>query len=62
LPTAMPWALDAERVLVATRGDKKAREGVTEFALVTEIGRAIAGVRAPDELVLEILTQGAETQ
>jgi 3-dehydroquinate synthase len=57
LPVTVPHQLDAQRILTATRGDKKAREGVTEFALVTEIGRAVAGVRASDDLVLEVLTQ-----
>jgi len=62
LPVATPKSLDAERILAATRSDKKAREGVVEYALLAEIGRAIAGVRAPDEKVLEVLTQDAKMQ
>lgn len=61
LPTAVPGSLDPMRVLAATRSDKKAREGVVEYALIAGIGRAIAGVRAPDEAVLAVLTQSAET-
>jgi 3-dehydroquinate synthase len=62
LPHAVPGQLDVDRILAATRSDKKAREGVVEYALITEIGRAIAGVRAPDETVLQVLTQQADTQ
>jgi 3-dehydroquinate synthase len=62
LPHAIPKHLDAHRILAATRGDKKAREGVTEYALIAEIGRAVAGVRAPDETVLQMLTQEAGMQ
>jgi 3-dehydroquinate synthase len=62
LPVASPKSLDANRILAATRSDKKAREGVVEYALIAEIGRAVAGVRAPDEAVLEVLTQDAKTQ
>jgi 3-dehydroquinate synthase len=62
LPTATPKSLDAMRILAATRSDKKAREGAVEYALISEIGRAIAGVRAPDETVLQVLTQGVGTQ
>ena len=62
LPVTIPKDLDLKRILLATHGDKKAREGVTEYALVAEIGRAIAGVRAPDETVLEVLTQSGSAQ
>jgi 3-dehydroquinate synthase len=62
LPVATPKSLDANRILAATRSDKKAREGVVEYALIAEIGRAIAGVRAPDETVLEVLTQDMNAQ
>jgi 3-dehydroquinate synthase len=62
LPVSIPKDLAARRILSATRGDKKAREGVTEYALVAEIGRAIAGVRAPDETVLQVLTQSGGGQ
>jgi 3-dehydroquinate synthase len=62
LPHALPRDLDARRVLAATRGDKKAREGVVEYALIAEIGHAVAGVRAPDETVLELLMQDTHIQ
>lgn len=62
LPVATPKSLDAHRILSATRNDKKAREGVVEYALIAGIGRAIAGVRAPDATVLEVLTQDANSQ
>ena len=62
LPVTIPKDLDLQRILLATRRDKKAREGVTEYALVAEIGRAIAGVRAPDETVLQLLTQSGSAQ
>ncbi|MDQ2765758.1 MAG: 3-dehydroquinate synthase, partial [Gemmatimonadota bacterium] len=62
LPTSTPESLDAHRILAATRSDKKAREGVVEYALIAEIGRAIAGVRASDETVLQMLTQDTNTQ
>jgi 3-dehydroquinate synthase len=62
LPVTIPKDLDLKRILLATHGDKKAREGVAEYALVAEIGRAIAGVRAPDETVLEVLTQSGSAQ
>jgi 3-dehydroquinate synthase len=57
LPHSLPEHLDSDRIVAATRRDKKARAGVVEYALVAEIGRAIAGVRAPDETVLEVLSQ-----
>jgi 3-dehydroquinate synthase len=62
LPYELPRNLDPRRVLAATRGDKKVRGGVVEYALIAEIGRAMAGVRAPDETVLELLLQDARTQ
>jgi 3-dehydroquinate synthase len=62
LPHGLPGNLDARRVLAATRSDKKAREGVVEYALIAEIGHGVAGVRAPDETVLELLLQDAHTQ
>jgi 3-dehydroquinate synthase len=62
LPHAVPQQLDPHRIVVATRGDKKAREGIVEYALIAEIGRAVAGVRAPDETVLDLLLQDAHAQ
>jgi len=58
LPVMVPAHLSGERILAATRGDKKAREGVTEYALLEKIGRAVAGVRAPDDVVLSVLEDG----
>jgi 3-dehydroquinate synthase len=57
LPLTVPNELDPALILAATRGDKKAREGVTEYALLEKIGRATAGLRAPDEMVLAILAE-----
>ncbi len=62
LPVTIPKDLEAMHILSATRGDKKAREGTTEYALVDAIGHAVAGVRASDEIVLEVLTQRSEIQ
>jgi 3-dehydroquinate synthase len=62
LPYALPKQLAPKHILAATRGDKKAREGVVEYALIAEIGRGMAGVRAPDETVLQVLTQDATSQ
>ena len=62
LPVTLPKALDPRRILAAARSDKKAREGMTEYALLAEIGVARAGVRAPDETVLELLTQSGNAQ
>ena len=62
LPHTVPRQLDPHRIVSATRGDKKAREGIVEYALIAEIGRAVAGVRAPDEIVLELLLQDAHAQ
>ena len=60
LPTARPAGVAAEEVLAHARGDKKARRGVTEYALPRRIG-AMAGessgwaVPVPDDLVREVL-------
>lgn len=61
LPTDRPRDMSADDVIALTRADKKARRGVTEYALPRRIG-AMAGERAgwavpvPDALVREILT------
>jgi 3-dehydroquinate synthase len=60
LPVVVPAHLTSAHILAATRGDKKAREGVTEYALLEKIGRAVAGVRAPDETVLSVLMENAD--
>jgi 3-dehydroquinate synthase len=62
LPSAVPGKLDPNRILAATRSDKKARAGAVEYALIAEIGRAVAGVRAGDETVLDLLTQQPDAQ
>ena len=64
LPTAIPRELSPEAIVAATRSDKKARAGRTEYALPASIGRmAGAGdgwsVRADEALVLEVLRAGA---
>ena len=62
LPVSLPAAMRAGDVLALTRQDKKARGGVTEYALPRRIG-AMAGERSgwavpvPDELVLELLSR-----
>jgi 3-dehydroquinate synthase len=62
LPVSIPRSFDTARILSMSHGDKKARGGMVEYALVAEIGRAVAGVRAPDETVLQVLTQIGSTQ
>jgi 3-dehydroquinate synthase len=62
LPHAVPADLDPNRILAATRSDKKVRAGAVEYALISEIGRAVAGVHAPDEEVLQILAQHPDPQ
>jgi 3-dehydroquinate synthase len=60
LPEALPRGMSAERVLAATRSDKKARAGSVEYALPSAIGR-MAGdesgwsVVVPDADVLSVL-------
>ncbi|HET7458812.1 MAG TPA: 3-dehydroquinate synthase [Gemmatimonadaceae bacterium] len=60
LPAARPGDADPRSLLALTRGDKKARGGVVEYALPRRVG-AMAGERegwsvaVPDDLVLEVL-------
>ena len=60
LPFERPAGVAADDVLAHARGDKKARRGVTEYALPRRIG-AMAGERSgwavpvPDDLVREVL-------
>jgi 3-dehydroquinate synthase len=60
LPTTRPAALAPDDLLAATRGDKKARGGVVEYALPRRVG-AMAGegsgwaVAVPDAAVREVL-------
>ncbi|MGZ8376467.1 MAG: 3-dehydroquinate synthase [Gemmatirosa sp.] len=60
LPTGRPATLDPAAVLAATRGDKKARAGVVEYALPVRIGAMAPAdgrwaVPVPDALVREVL-------
>ena len=60
LPASRPANLTPDEILSATRGDKKARGGVVEYALPVRIG-AMAGadqgwsVAVADDIVLEVL-------
>ena len=60
LPVERPRTMDSQRILAATRSDKKARAGAVEYALPACIGR-MAGdrsgwsVRVDDALVREVL-------
>jgi 3-dehydroquinate synthase len=38
LPTTVPAAMASDAILEATRSDKKAREGVVEYALPAKLG------------------------
>jgi 3-dehydroquinate synthase len=60
LPTRRPPSHDPQRLLAATRSDKKARGGVVEYALPARVGAMACGERGwgcpvSDELVLEVL-------
>jgi len=50
LPISLPPGLSCERLVAATRRDKKARAGVTRFALPEEIGRMLPG----DDVTVEV--------
>ena len=64
LPYAPPAGMDAERIVAATRTDKKARGGGVEYALPRRIG-AMAGERSgwavpvPETVVREVLAGAA---
>ncbi|HEY9429716.1 MAG TPA: 3-dehydroquinate synthase [Gemmatimonadaceae bacterium] len=61
LPASRPEQMNADRVLAATRSDKKARRGTAEFALPRRVG-AMAGeetnwaVRIDEDAVLAVLS------
>lgn len=60
LPDERPAAMPAERLLAATRSDKKRRAGAVEYSLPIAFGRMAAmdrgwSVPVPDEAVLEVL-------
>lgn len=60
LPGARPEDQSPQDILAATRGDKKARQGVVEYALPARIGEMAGGdrgwgVSVSDDVVLEVL-------
>ena len=61
LPVRLPGNLDADRVLEATRTDKKAREGQVRYAIPVRMGEFSAGEKdgwtraLPDDVVREVL-------
>jgi 3-dehydroquinate synthase len=60
LPAARPADQAPDQILAATRGDKKARSGVVEYALPARIGRMAGedrgwGIPVADDVVLEVL-------
>lgn len=62
LPIAPPTQLEPARLLAATRGDKKARRGVAEYALPARIGAMAGadrgwGIAVPDDVVLAVLEE-----
>ncbi len=62
LPPRPARPLTPDRVLAATRSDKKAREGAVEYALIRDIGVPAAadsgyGTRVDDRIVLESLSE-----
>jgi 3-dehydroquinate synthase len=61
LPTERPEGMSADRILAATRSDKKARRGVAEFALPQRVGEMAGAetdwaVRIDDDAVLAVLS------
>ena len=62
LPSALPLSLDRSALLGATRQDKKARAGMTRFALPAAIGQMAGadqgyGIPVEEAAVLQILTE-----
>jgi 3-dehydroquinate synthase len=60
LPAVRPADQTPDQILAATRGDKKARSGIVEYALPARIGTMAGedrgwGVPVSDEVVLEVL-------
>lgn len=62
--TGLPWSRPADQspaeILLATRGDKKSRAGVVEYALPARVGAMAGadqgwGVAVSDDVVLEVL-------
>lgn len=65
LPTELPPDTDLQRVLLATRTDKKAREGVVEYALPSRVGEMAGasrryGIPLADETVVSALEGDSE--
>ena len=60
LPSGRPREQSPDEILSATRGDKKVRQGVVEYALPSRIGQMAGadrgwGVSVADDIVLEVL-------
>jgi 3-dehydroquinate synthase len=60
LPSTKPADQSVDRILAATRSDKKARGGEVEYALPSRIGAMAGadrgyGIRVPDDIVREVL-------
>ena len=60
LPAARPRDQSPDEILAATRGDKKARQGIVEYALPARIGAMAGadrgwGISVADDIVLEVL-------
>ncbi|HEU4584649.1 MAG TPA: 3-dehydroquinate synthase [Gemmatimonadaceae bacterium] len=61
LPTARPAGMSADRILAATRSDKKARRGMAEFALPKRVGEMAGAetdwaIRIDEDAVLAVLS------
>ena len=64
LPGRLPPAMEAEAIVAATRGDKKARGGVVEYALPAAVGRMAGaergwGIPVPEAEVRALLREEA---
>jgi 3-dehydroquinate synthase len=60
LPSRPPSGMSRERILAATRSDKKARRGTVEYALPRRVGEMDPGgggwgIAVPDEAVMAVL-------
>jgi 3-dehydroquinate synthase len=64
LPARVPSGVDADAIVAATRGDKKARAGLAEYALPAAVGRMAGaergwGLAVPEPEVLALLREAA---
>ncbi len=60
LPTAVPAEMSGDAILEATRSDKKARDGLVEYALPAKLGMMAGADRGfaipvPDAIVLDVI-------